>query len=499
LGRLSSFARKRPGRRGDQLRELALIAAAVSSVAAVLAGIFLNVSNSADNAFGQVASGLVAAVSAGLAFIASRRIAEPSHETLRLAELAAILRMQSVLSGDWRRKLWAQPVELELSVALSAGTGVEKYRETESAHALIAALVSAPRSTFLLGEAGAGKSTVLRNLAMEMLRSAHSDEYRLRPLFLNAQTWTPGVRVRDWLGVATLRAYGVEPKLTNYWLAHRSCYLLIDDVDELPPYAWQPFVNEMNDWLSSSRSGGIILACRETPYQEAFNRIRHDQVATLQALNVKLAASLLARYAGDSIGLEQLNLALALINAEGDESAVSPVVIEMLAQALSEGVDSPIAGVSSPSTAAMRLALDLERRGDVAEAKILYAALAERDPTDVGQIAAVRLSLLIAKSGDLSSAKKLLQESVARRLKDSLDEPTERDRRDDLTDDQQVVLKALDRAPALSLPQISAATNMAPGRVSVNLRTLQEQGLVEVLTSDGGGLRYRRSSVALDV
>jgi hypothetical protein len=482
------------------LRGSAAAAAALSSVAAVMAGLALNLgSERAGTAAVTAAALLIAVVSAYLGWRASTRAsADFDQQAQAASEAAAIQRMLNVLAGDWRKPLWAPQVNLELSVALAPYNRASAVA-SETVSVFISSLAADPRVTFLVGEPGSGKSTVLRKIAIELLSRAKAPEYRTRALFLNSRTWTPGQPLQEWAARAAAQTYGISAGVSDYWVRDMRCVLLVDALDEMPAQRWESFVSAANSWLASGVGGSAVFTCRGMSYASTFYRIQHEQVATLQPVSSGIVAAELKEFAPSMADTATLRAVADLLKSDGHESSLSPLMLQMLVGALSAN-ELPKGGHYSSSgvgVETIRLARELEGRGEFESAERLYRAVASETGSPFSSLAGIRLSLLLARSGDLQEAKRSLQASVADQISESLDSPRATAGNEDLSNDEQAVLAVLSRSRSLDDAQVSALCDLSPSRTNAALRNLRDAGLVEVLSARGLEARYRRSAVRI--
>ncbi|MDY0020592.1 MAG: NACHT domain-containing protein, partial [Anaerolineae bacterium] len=91
-------------------------------------------------------------------------------------------------------------------------------------------------SLLILGEPGAGKTTMLLELVRDTLVRAEQDAALPIPVVFNLSSWTdPQQPLTDWL-IAELRAKYYAPKATaQRWVERGELLLLLDGLDEVRP------------------------------------------------------------------------------------------------------------------------------------------------------------------------------------------------------------------------------------------------------------------------
>ncbi len=86
----------------------------------------------------------------------------------------------------------------------------------------------------LLGAPGTGKTTLLVELALDLLTRADDDSTHPLPVILNLSSWAnKRLLLEDWLLDELQLAYRVPPRLSRAWLAQDHLLLLLDGLDEV--------------------------------------------------------------------------------------------------------------------------------------------------------------------------------------------------------------------------------------------------------------------------
>lgn len=166
------------------------------------------------------------------------------------------------------------------------------------------------RAILILGEAGAGKTTLMLQLTQELLKVAESDEDQPFPVVCYLSPWPTsqprGGRagrerpveqqpsLQEWIISQLKDEYKVPPRVASSWLETRSLVLLFDGLNEVvEPYRKQ-CVDSINEFVSEYDSTPVVVLCRSEDY--ATLAVRLD----LHAVTIDpLSRELVSRYLRD--------------------------------------------------------------------------------------------------------------------------------------------------------------------------------------------------------
>ncbi|BAY76665.1 hypothetical protein NIES25_31220 [Nostoc linckia NIES-25] len=170
----------------------------------------------------------------------------------------------------------------------------------------------------ILGEPGAGKTTSLLDLAVELLQRAKDDPQQRIPVVVDLSDWQPttsqlassqsGATSRfrrvsqknlseslpeqapiwsmpNWLASKVRERYGFLPRQIKQWLEEKRLIPLLDGLDEVRPEYQQDCVRAINEWLKSDlRPREIALCCRREQYEAYTQKLEFDGAVYLQDL-----------------------------------------------------------------------------------------------------------------------------------------------------------------------------------------------------------------------
>lgn len=421
-------------------------------------------------------------------------------------EGAVIKRMRALLQTLEDRIILDPFTDIPMSVALREKDSSRDSRtEIETWSAFIANLATDPRCTIVTGAPGAGKSTLMKLLALEMLNSRDRARSDYIPILLQCYRWSPDQKFQSWLVKEASGRYGVPSRLATSWLHRGRAVFLLDGIDEVPRESWSLLRAQINSWLASPVGGRAVLSCRHDAYTQFFNVINHEQVASLQPLSEEAIGTLLDDLVAPSLRNEvRLDECRSLIrnvvfSAEPARSNWStPLLIRVLASGIQDDEvvrRSSEAGRDSGAVAVM-LGDTLSKQGDPRGAVTSYL-VAANDPSSAWRaLGGARASLLLAGTGDYEGARDALQLSLASELEASM-HTSALTHGAELNDDDRAVLMALSEAVSRDAFQVSSVSSIPLARSNAALRRLRDRGLVDVVDADDGEPRFCRAPVEM--
>jgi tetratricopeptide (TPR) repeat protein len=171
----------------------------------------------------------------------------------------------------------------------------------------------------ILGEPGAGKTTSLLDLALELVARAEADPQQRIPVVVDLSDWQPTApqatsmwgrvasrragfsqknhrddrpeqlpawSIADWLAAKVREKYGFTPQQIGQWLEEKQLVPLLDGLDEVRPEYQQKCVKAINEWLNSSdlRPRQLALCCRREQYEAYPEKLELEGAVYLQDL-----------------------------------------------------------------------------------------------------------------------------------------------------------------------------------------------------------------------
>ncbi|WP_041227101.1 NACHT domain-containing protein [Crinalium epipsammum] len=157
------------------------------------------------------------------------------------------------------------------------------------------------RQLLILGEPGAGKTTMMLELAEDLLQRAIADKAEPIPVLVSLSSWkNPGQPIFEWLVGELKGKYGIRQDLAQRWLKNNQLLPLLDGLDEVTPQHQQACAVALNTWLTGEigqRPSGLLICCRREEFEQVVRRPLNLYGAIyLQALTVEQIEDYFAQF-----------------------------------------------------------------------------------------------------------------------------------------------------------------------------------------------------------
>ncbi|HEY9665048.1 MAG TPA: NACHT domain-containing protein, partial [Allocoleopsis sp.] len=127
-----------------------------------------------------------------------------------------------------------------------------------------------------MGEPGAGKTTMLLELAQELLDRAKRDESEPIPVILDLSTWKgSGQPMVEWLSTELQAKYGLRPDFARKWVEKQQLLPLLDGLDEVAPQHQEVSVLALRAWLTGAlepKPCGVVICCRHKEFEQGMGQ-----------------------------------------------------------------------------------------------------------------------------------------------------------------------------------------------------------------------------------
>lgn len=216
---------------------------------------------------------------------------------------------------------WQQSEEYDY--LLPVGTSIRDVFEAAGGELLI------------LGEPGAGKTTMLLELVTTLLAKAEADESYPMPAVFNLAGFSNEQPLAAWLVDQLANNYEVPRKLGELWVNEAGFVPLLDGLDEVDPDLRATCATAINDFRRSHPGVSLLVTTRSRDYRELALRLNLDKAIVLQPLSSDQIDQYLAQRGG-----RLANLRTALQNdATLRELAQTPLMLSMMTLAYQQTPD----------------------------------------------------------------------------------------------------------------------------------------------------------------
>ncbi len=181
-------------------------------------------------------------------------------------------------------------------------------------------------SLLILGEPGSGKTTMLLELARQLITRAQADPTQPIPVVFNLSSWVEKrLPVAEWVIEELNAKYGVSKGIAQQWVDSDNLVLLLDGLDEVATKNRADCVIALNQ-LPQSFMGAQVVCCRTLEYQALTTQLQLQNCIALQELTLERVYLYLAQ-----LGPEPSSLR-ALIDRQPQLQtlACSPLMLSMM-------------------------------------------------------------------------------------------------------------------------------------------------------------------------
>lgn len=157
----------------------------------------------------------------------------------------------------------------------------------------------------ILGELGAGKTTLQLELTRELLNRAERDRSHFVPVIFNLSSYKQQ-GVGRWLVEELQEKYYIEGNIAEEWIVNDQILLLLDGLDEVASDVRETCLKDINTYRKNHRVP-VVICSRKTEYMLLTKQLVLQCAVTIQPLNMQQINEYLLRVGGQ---LEAIRTAL---------------------------------------------------------------------------------------------------------------------------------------------------------------------------------------------
>ncbi|CAH2572143.1 hypothetical protein PRNO82_01543 [Planktothrix rubescens] len=141
------------------------------------------------------------------------------------------------------------------------------------------------RTLLILGEPGAGKTTILLKLTRDLIAQTSENLNRPIPVVFNLSSWAKKQKkIADWLVDELQSNYGVSKSLGKAWVKDQQLLLLLDGLDEVRGKYREDCVEAINQFMQNYGLTEMVVCSRIKDYQALSNRLQVRGAICVQPL-----------------------------------------------------------------------------------------------------------------------------------------------------------------------------------------------------------------------
>jgi hypothetical protein len=178
----------------------------------------------------------------------------------------------------------------------------------------------------VLGEPGAGKTTMLLQLVSHLMDRAEKDDNQPMPAVFSLATYADERPLSDWLVDELANNYEVPRKLSRQWVETGQFIPLLDGLDEVAAEHRPACAVAINDFRQQHPQTSLLVTARSQDYRALATRLHMDKAIVLQPLNPEQIDTYLAKRGRR---LEGLRASLAA-DATLRELAQTPLMLSIM-------------------------------------------------------------------------------------------------------------------------------------------------------------------------
>ncbi|MBI5294608.1 MAG: NACHT domain-containing protein [Chloroflexi bacterium] len=161
------------------------------------------------------------------------------------------------------------------------------------------------RSLLILGAPGSGKTTMLLELARQLIQRAREDFTQPIPIVFNLASWTEKLTLADWLAQELNNLYSVPRKTAPDWVKGNKLLLLLDGLDEVRQESRVQCVEAINEFRKQNGLTSLAVCSRSQDYAALKAKLSFEGAIEVQPLTQKQITEFFNRFGDEMAGIKQ--------------------------------------------------------------------------------------------------------------------------------------------------------------------------------------------------
>jgi hypothetical protein len=161
------------------------------------------------------------------------------------------------------------------------------------------------RSLLILGAPGSGKTTMLLELARQLIAHAREDVTYPIPMVFNLASWTEKLTLAAWLAQELNNLYSVPRKTAPDWVKGDKILLLLDGLDEVRQESRAKCVEAINAFRKEHGLTSLAVCSRSQDYADLNAKFSFEGAIEVQPLTQEHIAEFLNRFGDEILGIKQ--------------------------------------------------------------------------------------------------------------------------------------------------------------------------------------------------
>ncbi|MFZ5857184.1 MAG: NACHT domain-containing protein [Chloroflexota bacterium] len=162
------------------------------------------------------------------------------------------------------------------------------------------------RSLLILGAPGSGKTTMLLELARQLIARAREDITYPIPMVFNLASWTEKLTLADWLAQELNNLYSIPRKTAPDWVKGNKLLLLLDGLDEVRQESRAKCVEAINEFRKEHGLTSLAVCSRSQDYADLKAKLSFEGAIEVQPLTQKQITEFFNRFGKELAGIKQV-------------------------------------------------------------------------------------------------------------------------------------------------------------------------------------------------